>query len=520
MNDKESTILLNRSLLSIIDEHDLFKEILPFDQYHLNMSQTDLLSGNYSSYAVKTYFYRIPPFGSSYTVTAGIISLINKINTFSYKTIVPYLERSNFHPEFINYAKTRDKLQVEVLAIDENSIAFPNEPILITRSNLIDSRLIEGLILSELNFASLVTTKWHRIKMVAKSAPISDFGRRRAQNALKSSLYSYYSRVNSTSNCDANYYFGIPLSGTMGHEFIQSYNSELEAFNDYLKYNVTTPILLIDTINTLESGVDNAIKAFKQAKQSLDKHGCWNKIGVRIDSGDLAYLSSVSYNKLSVALESKDINIILSNDLDEYKIESIINQLRSAGNNNLLEHIFFGVGTRAATAWDSPALGGVCKLSEFNNNYIIKISNNNIKTTIPGECRSVILTEPTGEYLTTLIYLKDEDLDSIDTCVHPNDSTKTMKIRAANFREKTSRQKIRYSSLDEKKIFIDPSVQVSLNDIQTNQLDVLNTLDWTYKRIFNPHVAKVSLSPKLFKLREYMIKNSLIKLDKNIDINS
>ncbi len=508
MEDKLSKKLLNTSLISILSKDDLSSETIPFDEYHLVMAQTDFITNKHEHKAVKTYFYRVPPFRASYVVVAGIIAFINKINSFSFKNIVEYLERCNYKKEFIDYIKTRDKLNVEVFAVTENSIVFPSEPILIIRSSLLDSRLIEDFVLHELNFPSLIATKWNRIKTVSKSMPLFEFGRRRAQNSLKASLYSYYSGVVSTSNCEASFRFGIKASGTMGHEFIQSSDNEREAFDSFINVNPTTPILLVDTINTLESGVVHAIDSFRANKELLIKNNSWHKIGIRIDSGDLAYLAVSSYKKMKESLRTDDINIVLSNDLDEYNIESIINQIQFADEDSVLKHISFGVGTRGATGWGSPALGGICKLSELDNRYIMKISNNSIKTTIPGECRSATLTNSNGEYITTLIYLKDENIEDIKYCVDPLDDTNFMELSGKGINCSKEKQRLVYSSMNEKGIFIDESVQLSLTDICKNQEPILSTLDWTYKRILNPHRAKVSLSSKLFELRSSMIKSS------------
>lgn len=512
INSNHNTIL-DTPLLKILNDTSLFNENFPFDEYHLTMAQSDVLEGIYNEPTVKIMFYRKAPFGSSYAITGGIIAFLEKLNSFSYKNLVPYLETKNYRQEFIDYVKSRDKIIAKIYSVPENSAIFPNEPIVILETNLIDSRILEGIILSEVNFATLLATKWHRIRNAALKNTIMEFGRRRSQNSIKSSLYAYISGIDYTSNCEANAIFGIPSNGTMGHEFIQSYDSEYEAFNKWLTHNPTKPSLLIDTINTLNSGLLNAEKVFLEHKENLIKHNSWDKLSIRIDSGDLAYLSAICYNYLSKALNTENITIILSNDLDEYSIESILSQLNKAGEDKVVNHISFGVGTKGVTCWGEPALGGVCKISEKSNKYILKISNNDIKTTIAGNIRSALITDEKGHYITTLIYLHDENIEDITKCYHPNDDRKFLKIDKLNYKI-TPRQHLMYISNNEKSEFVSDFVNYSLNQIREYQDDALASLDWSYKRITSPHRAKVSLSPKVFNIRNKMIKENIISMDK------
>lgn len=501
----------NVSLHSVIKESGLFYEMLPFDEYHLTMAQTDVLLGVHEKPAVKLMFYRRPPFGGSYIITAGIAAFLAKLESFSYKQIVPYLKAKGYSKSFIDYVESRDKIIVDVYSIPENSVAFPDEPIVILETNLIDARLLEGIILSEVNFASLVATKWHRIKNAAQKCPVMEFGRRRAQNSLKASLYSYMAGIGATSNCEANAVFGIPSSGTMGHEYIQSFPSEFEAFDLWLEHNPSKPCLLIDTINTVESGLVNACKAFAKHKERLLQHGYWNKIGFRIDSGDLAYLAAVCYNRMAEYLGTNDIAVVLSNDLDESSIESILAQLSFAGEKKVIEHLSFGLGTKGVTGWGEPALGGVCKISEMDGKYILKISNNNAKTTIPGNLRSALVTDEYGGYVTTLIYFKDEDLEDINLCYHPHYESKFLAINNPDYKI-TPRQFLFYSSNGTESSFIGEYSNLSLNEIRNNHDEALKSLDWSYKRVNTPHRAKVSLSPKVFEVRRKMISDSLISM--------
>ncbi len=502
---------LNAPLRDIISESGLFGELLPFDEYHLIMAQTDVLEGIHEKPAVKLAFYRNPPFGASYAIGAGISAFLAKLDSFSYKRIVPYLKEKGYRREFIEYAQSRDKLIADVYSVPENSVVFPLEPIMILETNLIDARLLEGIVLSEINFATLAATKWHRIKNAALKCPVMEFGRRRAQNSLKASLYSYMAGIGATSNCEANAVFGIPSSGTMGHEYVQSFPSEFDAFDRWLEHNPLKPCLLIDTLNTLESGLINACRAFKAHRERLKAAGGWKKIGFRIDSGDLAYLAAVCYNRMASELGTEDISVVLSNDLDENSIESILTQLSMAGEGRVIEHLSFGLGTKGVTAWGEPALGGVCKMSEIDGSYILKISNNNAKTTIPGNLRSALITDEKGAYLTTLIYFKSENPVDIKICFHPDDDSKFLHIDKPGYGV-IPKQFPLYSSDGEQSRFIGEYSGQSLNDIRSNSESVLKTLDWSYKRLTNPHRAKVSLSPAVFEVRRRMIRGNLISM--------
>lgn len=501
-----------KSLISVFNRSCVLKEVLPFDEYHLIMAQSDFLANMHTLPAIKTYFYRQPPFEGSYIITAGLSAFLSKLDSFSFKQIVPFLEEHNYNKDFIAYIKKRDKLALKLYAISENSIAFPNEPIAIMETNLLDSRILEGLILCEMNFASLVATKWHRIKHAASGCKIMEFGRRRAQNALKASLYSYMVGIDSTSNCEAGNLFSIPVSGTMGHEYVQAFSSELDAFNKWLELNPERPCLLIDTIHTLDSGIQNAVASFKKNRKLLEERGSFSKIAVRIDSGDLAYLAIKAYSTLSTDLGTKEVTIVLSNDLDEYSISAIFSQINLAGYSNIIPHISFGIGTKGAVAWGEPALGGVCKMSEIDGRYILKISNNNGKTTLPGNIRSRLVLDKSLQFASCLIHLVGEDISLEGKYCHPDDVDKF--LLAKNYSLTDIRQKLAYVS-DGVSSNVAKEFDLPLAEIRKNLASSLDLLDWSYNRVDKPHRAKVSLSENLFSLRRRMILDRLSTLAKS-----
>lgn len=513
MNSFESR-LLNTPFKDILLKTKLFDELLPFDEYHLVMAQTDFLFNIHDKKTIKTYFYRTAPFGSSYIITAGLTAFLTKVENFSYGQIIPYLQNKGYKKEYIDYLSSRDKIAVKIYALPENTIAFPSEPIIVLETNLHDARILEGILLSEMNFASLVATKWHRIRSAAYNCPIMEFGRRRAQNSLKASLYSYIAGINGTSNCEVNNLFGIPSSGTMGHEFIQSFDSEYEAFDKWLELNPDKPVLLIDTINTIESGLENSIKVFLKHKDEMILSNNWGKIGVRIDSGDLAYLAVQCYEQLSSRLETENVTIVLSNDLEENSIQDIFTQFDRAGKSHIIKHISFGIGTKGVTAWGEPALGGVCKISEIEDKYILKISNHNEKTTIPGNLRSAFVKDKNGEYVTSLIHFYDEDYKDTGRFLHIFDYSKCM-LNSPAYVIGEPRQSLVYISDGKTSSFEGKFSSQSLLEIRNNIKDDLDSLDWSYKRVVKPHTAKVSLSEKVFNVKKYMTLNMLLQMDKN-----
>ena len=219
-----------------------------------------------------------------------------------------------------------------------------------------------------------------------------------------------------------------------------------------------------------------------------------------------------SYERLSKALDTKDITIVLSNDLDEFSIQDIFTQLTQAGKEYIIKHISFGVGTKGATAWGDPALGGVCKITEINNTYILKISNHNEKTTIPGNLRSSFVIDKNGEYITSLIHFYNEDYKSTSKFVHVFDDSKFMNNSSSKYDILSVRQHLVYISDGKKSIFEGKYSCQSMLEIRENSKADLDMLDWSYKRIVKPHRAKVSLSDKVFEVKNYMRRNNLLQM--------
>jgi nicotinate phosphoribosyltransferase len=268
------------------------------DFYELAMAQGYYLCGRKNERAAFNYFFRTNPFNGGYTVFAGLQDLLPALSEFNFsEEDIRYLADQGMQKEFLEYLSDF-QFSGSINSVSEGEIVFPNEPILQVEGNIIECQLIESLLLNFLNFESLIATKAFRIKQVAGTKTFSDFGLRRAQGlgAIHASRASVIGGASSTSNVLAGKLFDIPVSGTQAHSWIQSFDNELEAFRLFAKTNPDNSVLLVDTINTLKSGVPNAIIVAKE----MEKEGHRLK-AIRLDSGDLAYLSKKARKMLDDA---------------------------------------------------------------------------------------------------------------------------------------------------------------------------------------------------------------------------
>lgn len=495
-------------------------EICPWDDYFPRMAQTDFLSHRHDLLGSKTYFIRKAPFGGSYAVLGGLTAFLRILNDFRFDGIVcEALLDMGYHKGFVEYLKnTHSRILVDVYSIPEGGLFFPNEPAIILEGTLLDIRFAEGLLLKYVNFPSLSFTKWSRVVQAAGPGLTMEFSRRRAQNDIVSSVYAHLGGTTFSSNAEIRRGLDIKIVGTMGHEFIQSHGDEFEAFDTWLEYNPDRPVLLGDTRDTIKSGVPNAIRAFK-------KH--WEKIcnaggvpGFRLDSGDLAYLTIESRREFDEA-ELHTVNIFETNDLDEYSIESIREQIFShapkAGLDpaDVLKKCVWACGTQPGTCSDQPSLGGVAKLSSIEDSghicEVIKLAMDNpIKTSIPGNNRSAwIWNKDTNQIVTCLIYPKYENPDDCRVAMHQDDELKSVPIG----KQYTiiPRQQLVYNcgegNLDR---YLKMTHNTDTGYIRGFHKTELSMLHWTEKRFTNSHTIKVSLSVKLFNLRRRMIKEGLL----------
>lgn len=342
------------------------------DRYELTMAQGYFFSGQQSIQACFDYFFRKNPYDGGYTVFAGLADLLDTLEKYRFgKEDIVFLETLGYDRKFIDYLK-KFRFKGNVYSIMEGEVVFPNEPILRVEGNIIECQLIESLLLNILNFQSLIATKASRIRMVAGDKQLIDFGFRRAQGlgAIHASRAAIIGGFNATSNTFSALQYGLKSSGTMAHSWIQFFENELDAFRNFVSHYPNTSILLVDTYDTLKSGIPNAVKVAKE----LEKQG--NRLfGIRLDSGDLAYLSKIA-RKMFDESQLEYIKIVVSNQIDEYVMKSLLEQKAPIDG--------FGIGTALVTGKNDGALDGVYKLSQVNGRPTMKFSENISKMTLPG----------------------------------------------------------------------------------------------------------------------------------------
>ncbi|WP_453996554.1 nicotinate phosphoribosyltransferase [Bacillus nitroreducens] len=372
------------------------------DLYQINMAEIYWREGVHNRKAVFEVNFRKLPFGNGYAVFAGLERIIHLLENFSFSdTDIEYLREEGYADDFLNYLKEL-RFTGTLRSVLEGEVVFANEPLLRIEGPICEVALLETPILNIINYQTLIATKASRIKQVVGDQIAMEFGTRRAQEmdaAIWGTRAAYIAGFDSTSNVRAGKLFNIPISGTHAHSLVQAYRDEYEAFKHYADTHRDC-VFLVDTYDTLKSGVPNAIKVAKEKGDTI------NFIGIRLDSGDLSYLSKEARKMLDEA-GFKDAKIVASNDLDE---NTIIN-LKSQG----AKIDSWGIGTKLITAYDQPALGAVYKLvsiEDKNGNMVdtIKISANPEKVSTPGLKRVYrIINKTSGKSEGDYITLEHED---------------------------------------------------------------------------------------------------------------
>ena len=397
-----------------------------------------------------------------------------------------------FTPEFLEYLKTY-RFHGDVYAFDEGTPAFPGEPLIRIESDLMDAQLIETLLLNTVNFQTLIATKASRMVLQAKShGKIMEFGLRRAQGVggHTASRASFIGGTVSTSNTYAGKIYGIPVAGTMAHSWIMSMPSEEEAFRKFVEIYPDNGILLIDTYDTLGSGIEAAIKI------GLEQKAKGKKIGVRIDSGDLSYLTKKIRKMLDDA-GLEDATICVSNDITE----DVIKQLVADG----APIDSWGIGTHLVTGGAQSSLNGVYKLSakEEDGKMVpcLKVSNSYEKTTNPGRKQVYRFFSKDGNALADLITLEDEVLEPKKkyTFYHPFSTADFFTMKSSAYE---SFQPLLTKKMEGGKRVVPKR---DLSEIQKTSAELLSKFDASYKRLINPHIYKVSLSARLRDLKTELI---------------
>lgn len=452
------------------------------DLYQINMTETYWRDGIHNKRAVFELFFRKLPFGNGYAVFAGLEKVIQFIQNFRFtEEDIKYLKNEvGYEDDFLNYLKDL-RFTGNIRAMKEGEIVFANEPILRVDAPLAEAQLIETALLNIVNYQTLIATKAARIKHVVGDEVAMEFGTRRAQEmdaAIWGTRAAYLAGFEATSNVRAGKIFGIPVAGTHAHAMVQAYKDEYEAFRKYAETHKDC-VFLVDTYDTLRLGVPNAIKVAKEMGDKI------NFVGIRLDSGDLAYLSKEARKMLDEA-GFKDAKIFASSDLDEY---TIIN-LKAQG----AKIDSWGIGTKLITAYDQAALGAVYKIVAIENEKgeledTIKISSNPEKVTTPGLKKVYrIINNKNHHAEGDYIALEDEILPEKRLRMFHPTHTYLNKI-VTNFTAKELHVDI---FNDGKLVYEIPTLEESRNYLKEN-LDAL----WDeYKRTMNPEFYPVDLSQK------------------------
>ena len=462
------------------------------DLYQLTMINGYFENNVHNDVVVFDMFFRKNACKGGYTIVCGIEQLVEYIENLKFsESDLDYLKTLNlFSDKFLDFLRDF-KFTGDIYTVEEGTVMFPNEPIIRIKAPLYQAQLIETALLTIINFQSLIATKASRVCFAAKGDPVFEFGLRRAQGP-DAGTYGARAAIiggcTATANVLAGKMFNIPVVGTHAHSWVQKFDNEIDAFEAYAKIYPNNCLLLVDTYDVLKSGMPNAIKVFKELKAKGHK-----PLGIRLDSGDLDYLSKECKNMLTEA-GFEDVRITASNDLDEY----CISNLKSSGSpiNS------WGVGTKLITSSDSPSLGGVYKLvaSYKDGKYEpkIKISEDPEKITNPGYKKVVRIYNTQGHAEADLIMLEDESIDTTKplTIFHPVYKWKTKTFTNYTIKELLKPLYINGECKYEKK---------SVIEIQEYTRNELNTLWREYKRLLYPQTYKVDLSEKLCTLKESML---------------
>jgi nicotinate phosphoribosyltransferase len=455
------------------------------DFYELSMAQGYFLSGRKDEPAVFDYFYRTNPYKGGFLVFAGLADLIHSLKDFIYPDVaIQFLEGKGFQQEFLAYLKDFH-FKGRFSSVREGEIVFPNEPLVRVEGTIIETQLIETMLLNFLNFQSLIATKSFRIKLVCEGKTFTDFGLRRAHGlgGIMASRAAIIGGASSTSNVLAGLKYDVPTMGTMGHSWVQSFSDELTAFRKYAEYNPNNAVFLVDTYHTLNSGVPNAIKAALEMKER-NQH----LTGIRLDSGDLAYLSKKARQLLNDA-GLQEVKIFASNQLNEHVIKSLEEQ------GALIDG--FGVGTDLVTGKPDAALDGVYKLTECNSQPRMKISESVEKMTLPGKKIVYRYFDQNGNFFRDGILLESENPDECEILHDPIYPEKFTNIKGMR-REPLHHLVYRNGEIKD--------LQTSLTQINKFLQNEASHLPEEHKRFINPHIYKVGISKSLLDLREKLRK--------------
>jgi len=453
------------------------------DLYQINMAEAYWADGIHNRKAVFELFFRNLPFGNGYAVFAGLERVLDYLRDFRFsESDLAYLKNElGYKDDFIDFLKDI-RFTGDVYSMVEGELVFANEPIIRVEAPLIEAQLIETALLNIVNYQTLIATKASRIKQVVKTDTVMEFGTRRAQEmdaAIWGSRATIIGGLEATSNVRAGKKFGIPVAGTHAHSLVQAYKSEYEAFHSYAKRHKDC-VFLVDTYNTLKIGVPTAIQVAKELGDKI------NFVGIRLDSGDIAFLSKEARRMLDEAGYT-DAKIVVSNDLDEYTILNLKAQGAKVD--------MWGIGTKLITAYDQPALGAVYKIVSIESDEgvmedTIKISSTTEKVTTPGRKKLYrIIDRENGKAEGDYITMYDEDPASEERLkmFHPVHTF-------------VSKFVTNFEAVDLHTLVVEKGQVVyenpTLNEMRDYAIANLELLWDEYKRSLNPEEYPVDLSQK------------------------
>ena len=447
------------------------------DYYELTMAQGYFLKGMKDTPVVFDYFFRKCPYEGSYVVLSGLQEMLETLTAFSFSgEVIRYLAGYGFNNRFLDWLRNF-RFTADVFSVMEGEVVFPYEPCIRIEGTIIECQLVETLVLNLINFESLIATKPARIKLVAGNRQLMDFGFRRAQGlgGLQASRAAVAGGFNRTSNVLSAFQNGLEPSGTMAHSWVQAFEDEYTAFRIYADLYPESCVFLVDTYDTLKSGLPNAIKVALEMKSRGLK-----LVGIRLDSGDLSYLSKKARRMLDDA-GLQFVQIIVSNQLDEYVIKSLMEQAAPIDG--------YGIGTAIASGKDSGALDGVYKLSMINGSPTYKRSENPTKTTFPGKKVLYRYADQNGLFQADAIALESEEV--IERIIHPFESGK--QLMTGNFQQ----EKLLHKVMEHGKILIEKR---AAGEVAAYLHSRIMKLPGEHTRLLNPHIYKVGISPGLYKL--------------------
>lgn len=466
------------------------------DLYELTMMQGYFKAGN-KQRVIFDVFYRKNPSGSAYAVMAGLEQVIEYIRelTFSEDDIRYLKDTGIFEDDFLEYLE-QFKFSGNIYAIPEGSVIFPREPLMKIVAPVMEAQLIETAVLNIINHQCLIATKASRVVYAANGDGVMEFGLRRAQGpdaGIYGARAAMIGGCVGTSNVLAGKLFHVPVKGTHAHSWIMSFSDEYTAFKTYASLYPDACILLVDTYDTLKSGVPNAIRVFQEMKEAGIPLTFY---GIRLDSGDLAYLSKKARKMLDNA-GFTDAVISASSDLDEYLIDSLKTQGAAITS--------WGVGTNLITSKDNPSFGGVYKIAavESDGKFIpkIKLSENSEKITNPGNKTIYRVYEKTsGKIKADLIALEDDIISEEEDLLlfDPLETWKKTLLKAGSF---SLRKMLVPIFEDGDCVYPSPDVM----DIREYCFQELNTLWDESRRLVNPHPVYVDLSERLYQLKTELL---------------